>query len=314
MKIKDNYDKSFAYTFKKWFEGDSDALENVEMKEPKKAKERKLDLNHEVLDEAIYDEKNNRRLKTFDRVYKVTSFFLCFIIIGTLLYTVSFLPEFGEAINPTNNEVSQRYIEKGVEETGAINFVTGMILDYRAFDTFGESCVLFIAATCVQILLSIDDRSKKTKVWDGNLDDRTFEPSNDLILQKVSFVLVPIIMLFGVYVILNGHLSPGGGFSGGAIIGAGLILYQNAYGFKKTEKFFTAKTLKTITLVALIFYCLAKSYSFYTGANHIESIIPKGTPGAILSSGLILPLNICVGAVVACTMYSFYAYFRKGGI
>ncbi|MBR6397187.1 MAG: hypothetical protein IKS09_09530, partial [Lachnospiraceae bacterium] len=61
------------------------------------------------------------------------------------------------------------------------------------------------------------------------------------------------------------------------------------------------------------FYSLSKSYSFYTGANHLESFIPKGTPGNILSSGLILPLNIAVGMVVACTMYGFYVMFRKGG-
>lgn len=59
--------------------------------------------------------------------------------------TVVALPPFGEADNPYNNEVSQRYIEKGIEETGAINFVAGMILDYRAFDTLGESFVLFTA-------------------------------------------------------------------------------------------------------------------------------------------------------------------------
>lgn len=62
------------------------------------------------------------------------------------------LPPFGAADNPYNNEVSERYIEKGIEETGAVNFVTGMILDYRAFDTFGESTVLFVAA-CSVILL-----------------------------------------------------------------------------------------------------------------------------------------------------------------
>ena len=54
---------------------------------------------------------------------------------------------------------------------------------------------------------------------------------------------------------------------------------------------------------------------FYTGANEIHSVIPLGTPGAILSSGLILILilNICVGIVVAGTMYTFYVMFRKGG-
>ena len=93
-----------------------------------------------------------------------------------------------------------------------------------------------------------------------------------------------------------------------------LILYLNAFGFQKTERFFTEKVYRRITLAALTFYCLAKSYSFYTGANGLESHIPLGTPGAILSSGLILPLNICVGLVVACTMYAFYTLFRKGGM
>lgn len=41
--------------------------------------------------------------------------------------------------------MATRYIEQGLSETGAVNIVTGMILDYRAFDTFGESCVLFVA-------------------------------------------------------------------------------------------------------------------------------------------------------------------------
>ncbi|MBR5361647.1 MAG: hypothetical protein IK123_12230, partial [Lachnospiraceae bacterium] len=59
-------------------------------------------------------------------------------------------------------------------------------------------------------------------------------------------------------------------------------------------------------------YCMCKAYSFFCGANHLDSHIPLGTPGAILSSGLILILNICVGLVVACTMYTFYVMFRKG--
>ena len=145
------------------------------------------------------------------------------------------------------------------------------------------------------------------------MDDRLYEPKNDVILQTVARILVPPIIIFGIYVILCGHLGPGGGFSGGAVIGAGLILYLNAFGFAKTERFFTAKTYKVMCFVALGCYCLAKSYSFYTGANHLESMISLGTPGAILSSGLILILNICVGIVVAGTMYTFYVMFRKGG-
>ncbi len=254
-----------------------------------------------------------RGVKYFSRIYGLLAAVLCVSIIVFLLITVANLPKFGNASNPINNEVSERYIEKGMEETGAVNIVAGMILDYRAFDTLGESHVLFIAACCVLILLRIDVKDK-TKKERAEENDRIYEPKNDAILQYVARIVVPIVMLFGIYVIFNGHLSPGGGFSGGAIIGAGLILYLNAFGFKKTERFFTMKTFSTISVIALAFYAFSKCYSFFTGANHLHSIISAGTPGKLISAGLILPLNICVGMVVACTMYSFYALFRKGGM
>ncbi|MGN0506023.1 MAG: hydrogen gas-evolving membrane-bound hydrogenase subunit E [Lachnospiraceae bacterium] len=252
-------------------------------------------------------------VKYFGKLYQLLSVVICVTVIVFLLATVANLPEFGNPDNPANNEVSERYIEKGMEETGAVNIVAGMILDYRAFDTLGESHVLFIAACCVLILLRIDAKDGDVKAR-AEANDRIYEPKNDVILQRVARVLVPIVMLFGIYVVFNGHLSPGGGFSGGAIIGAGLILYLNAFGFKKTERFFTAKTFSVISVTALGFYALSKCYSFFTGANHLDSVISAGTPGRLLSAGLILPLNICVGMVVACTMYSFYALFRKGGM
>lgn len=256
-------------------------------------------------------------IKIFTQIYRILAVVFCVCIISVLLLTVSYLPTFGDATNPSSNEVPKRYIENGIEETGAINFVAGMILDYRAFDTLGESHVLFIAACCVLILLRIDTGKggkKSNAQMEAEEDDRKFEPKNDVILQKIACLLVPPIIIYGIYVVLNGHLSPGGGFSGGAIIGAGLILYLNAFGYEKMERFFTYKTYQRITVGALLFYACAKSYSFYTGANHLESGIPKGIPGNILSSGLILPLNIAVGLVVACTMYGFYTLFRKGGM
>ena len=222
-----------------------------------------------------------------------------------LLVAVSYLPTFGDPNNPVNNEVAQRYIEQGLQETGSINIVTGMILDYRAFDTLGESHVLFIATCTVLILLRNDKKTKE--------DENKFETKKDIILQLCAKTLVPPIIIFGVYVVLAGHLGPGGGFSGGAIIGAALILYANAFGSVEINKFFNQKTYQVTSIGALATYALSKCYSFYTGANHIHSIIPLGTPGALISSGLILVLNICVGIVVAGTMYTFYVMFRKGG-
>lgn len=252
-----------------------------------------------------------RRTRRFYAGYKVCGILMAVMLFTVLLVVAVRLPYVGNVSNPDNNEVAKRYIESGIEETGAVNFVAGMILDYRAFDTFGESCVLLVATICVTILLRLDDNKHDAE---AGVDDRHFEPKHDIILEKCAVFLVPIIILYGIYVVLNGHISPGGGFSGGAIIGAGMILYLNAFGFKKTERFMNAKSIKWITFGALLVYGLAKSYSFFTGANHLESGIPLGTPGAILSSGLILLLNICVGMVVACTMYSFYALVRRGKI
>lgn len=316
LKSKEEYEKTKAYKFFRWLDGEKDPyLGQVEMQVQKEFEETQETLNERMRDEQmifdkVYDVERNKEVKLFQKIYKIASVFFCVTLISVLILAVSYLPRTGNASNPDNNEVAARYIENGLQETGAVNIVTGMILDYRAFDTLGESHVLFIATITVLILLRLD---KKEKSQSAEANDRKYEPKNDVILQKIAFVLVPIIMIFGIYVVLNGHLSPGGGFSGGAIIGAGLILYLNAFGFEKTERFFTEKTYKWVCFSALSFYCLAKSYSFYTGANHIHSIIPLGTPGAIISSGLILPLNICVGLVVACTMYAFYALFRKGG-
>jgi len=279
---------------------------------------------HQLMEE---EERSYRRMhdwgmtkgaKLIKTTYRIAAVCVLIAVVFFLLRTVIDLPPFGEADNLYNNEVSARYIEQGIPETGAINFVAGMILDYRAFDTFGESTVLFVAACSVLILLKLGEHGKDEKptpaMLEAEWDDRHHEPKNDEILQLAAKILVPIVLFYGIYVVLNGHLSPGGGFSGGAIMGAALILYLNAFGFEKASKIFTFKTFRWVTFVSLMTYAGLKSYSFFTGANHIESHIPKGTPGAILSSGFILPLNICVGLIVMCTMYAFYTLFRKGGM
>lgn len=315
---EEKYKKTLSSHLSEWFHGTRDPfVDTVEMKPQKAFAEDQQTIKARTEEkkkifERIYDLNSNKEMRVFRVLYRVFSVLFCLFLVFMLLSAVSHLPTYGNASNPVNNEVSRRYIENGLQETGAVNIVTGMILDYRAFDTLGESHVLFIATCTVLILLRIDN---KKKGYDGYKmeDDRIHEPKNDVILQTVARILVPPIFIFGIYIILGGHLGPGGGFSGGAVIGAGLILYLNAFGFAKTERFFNQKTYKRLSFCALGCYCLAKSYSFFTGANHIESMIPLGTPGAILSSGLILILNICVGVVVAGTMYTFYVMFRKGG-
>lgn len=93
-----------------------------------------------------------------------------------------------------------------------------------------------------------------------------------------------------------------------------MIIFTASFGFDRVDRFFTLKLSGYVTFAALSFYSFAKGYVFFTGANGIDNHIPKGTPGAILSGGLILPLDIAVGLVVACTMFGFFSLFRRGSI
>lgn len=276
--------------------------------EPKeKEKEIRKPSNHKEksLKERYFQWRDERGYKVFRGFYGAISVVVALCIITVLLITVSYLPRYGEFSNPVNNEVTKRYIEKGMEETGAVNIIAGIILDYRAFDTFGESCVLFVASCSVMMLMRKDKKGKPCE------ELTAYDPKRDLIVKRVAKIIVPFNLMLGIYVVLNGHLSPGGGFSGGAIMGASLILLSSAYGYQNIRKIFSEKVIKIVTFISLSFYAIAKGYSFFTGANHIPSGIPTGTPGDIISSGLILPLNIAVGFIVTMTMYSFYALFTR---
>ena len=244
-------------------------------------------------------------VRLFTKAFPAMAGILAAVMILFLLSAVLQNPAFGSAATPpARSETIRRYIEQGVSETGAVNIVAGVILDYRAFDTLGESHVLFTAAAAVFILLlSVREREESGKskaILRG-----------DPILRNTAKVLIPIILLFGLYVVFNGHLGPGGGFSGGAIIGSGLILYDMSFGPDRLRRIVNLKSYRIIVLCALLFYSGAKCYSFYCGANGLETVFTPGTPGRIFSAGLILPLNMAVGIVVACTMYGFFALFTR---
>ena len=253
--------------------------------------------------------------KGFNLFFASVAVVSCLLLIGVLLFTISFLPRYGVE-NPESTVVVRRYVENGLQETGAVNIISGIILDYRAFDTLGESHVLFTALMCVTVLLQKDRKNMRTQYEDFYTirDEKYHELYRESIMRMVAGILLPCLLLYGAYVLLNGQISPGGGFSGGAVIGSGLIICAAAFGFVSTDRVITKRAANLIAFFSLGFYSFAKGYVFFTGANGMENHIPKGTPGAILSGGLILPLDIAVGLVVACTMFGFYSLFRRGSI
>lgn len=82
-------------------------------------------------------------------IKRIFAFVITAVFIGFLLLAVVDMPEFGGSDNPAHNEVATKYIEDSMADTGAINIVSAMILDYRAFDTFLEASVIFSALICV---------------------------------------------------------------------------------------------------------------------------------------------------------------------
>ena len=256
--------------------------------------------------------KGERMLKA---MYIALCVVICLGLSALLIYTALDLPHFGADEALIDNEVSTFYVEEGMRHTGAMNIVTSIILDFRGFDTLGESHVLFVAACTVLMLLRLpagDSPAEQLLRQRAEDFDDHFEPKGDAILENCVAVIVPLLIVFGIYILLNGHLSPGGGFSGGTVLGAGLTLYLCAFGFKRTGRIFNFKRYRAITAGALAFYALSKGYVFFTGANGIENGLGPGTFGRILSGGLLMPLSVAVGLVVASTMYALFALFRKG--
>ncbi len=88
------------------------------------------------------------------------------LLLGTvLLYMTSEMPRFGDPANPTNNELSARYMEDVIEDVNIPNIVTAIITDYRAYDTLGEATVLFAAIASVLAVLAMhSDSGRGTKL------------------------------------------------------------------------------------------------------------------------------------------------------
>ena len=274
--------------FRRWLEGEADypLLDGWREAPPKTKKP------------APKKRDDRKELRGFLRVYAVCAVILCAVLILCLLLGVMRLPAFAAPGNPTDNEVVRRYVSSAEAETGAENVVAGMILNYRGFDTFGESCVLFVALCCVQLLLwATNDRLRSES------EAAAKEAPRDAILARVCLPLVPCVLIYGLCILCYGHLSPGGGFSGGAVLGAALILFAVAFGRDSVRAFFTRRVFNVVRITGLMLYAVMFGVYVFLGANGIDSE---------LSRYLVLVIDLAVGLVVMSTMYGFFALYTKG--
>lgn len=277
--------KDIKRSFTAWVDGECPVPLNIQRRDPEERPQRPR--RSPPSDQA--------RLMGFLRLYGIGSVLICALLLWVLLQIAVSLPEFGSESNPTVNEVVERYVGSAEHETGAENVIAGMILNYRGFDTFGESCVLFLAVCSVMQLM-----------W--NTTGKKEEAENhhtDMILSCVGKLVIPCVLCFGICTLFNGHVSPGGGFSGGSILGAALILFAVAYGSEATGQFFTKRVYNLVRISGLMIYACLFGLYIFMGANGIESD---------LAHYIVLIIDLAVGLVVMSTMYGFYAYYTKGDL
>lgn len=131
-----------------------------------------------------------------------------------------------------------------------------------------------------------------------------------IIIQNVVRIIVPFILVFGAYVTVYGHISPGGGFAGGTILAAALIL-DRFVGVKRNF-YLTKETCLKCVSYSLACYGILKGLAFMEGALHIHIISwPLGQPGALLSAGIIPVLNILIGLIVMTAFVLLFDLFNE---
>jgi len=194
------------------------------------------------------------------------------------------------------NQTARYYAERTATELGAANIVTAIVVTYRGLDTLGEVTVLFLAATIVGLVLAEEAHAKGP-------GRRRRPPAGELLTSGTRF-LVPMILLLGVYVFVNGHLTPGGGFQGGAIIASGVLLLLLA----DPLRHFGHRLIAAIEAVAGILYVAIGIAGLILAGGFLDTrILPLGTLGELASAGAIPLIYSLIGLKAGAEFASMLA-------
>jgi len=213
--------------------------------------------------------------------------------LGVLLSTVF--------INRTENtalpELPAYYTDNTATEVGAANMVTAVVVTYRGFDTLGEVTILFVSAALIAMFLKTGSRRK----------NRNPRPSS-VILSTAQKLLFPLIVLFGVYVFANGHLTPGGGFQGGAIIATAFLLWLMA----NPEGEMRHGILSGLESIAGTSYVIIGIIGVVLGVGFLNnSILPLGELGHLFSAGAIPVIYSLIGLKVGAELSNILHHLNE---
>ena len=135
------------------------------------------------------------------------------------------------------------------------------------------------------------------------------EKQESVITKTLSRMLVPFIQMFGLYVIMHGHSSPGGGFQGGVILGSSFILLALAYGTAEVKRRFSLAALTVLTSAGVLVYAGIGVLCVVLGANFLNyGILPVHEPRSMGMMGIEIGVGITVMAALVSIFYDLITF------
>lgn len=215
------------------------------------------------------------------------------------------LPAFGDPQAPAALHVSAVYIRRSYLDAHTPNVVTTMIADYRSFDTLGETVVVFTAGLACFLLLCPAPARGIPAIG---------RPKDSLIADVVTRIMVPVIQVFALYVVFHGHYSPGGGFQGGALIAASVLLARIVFGHDRSQRFFPVRLGTPLGLAGLLVYTAVGLVVLPFGGAFLDyDRLPLALPADMLHNWGILVVEIGVALAVSGTLVAIFDYLATGG-
>ncbi|MBO0708193.1 MAG: sodium:proton antiporter [Candidatus Dormibacteraeota bacterium] len=212
---------------------------------------------------------------------------------GLLAFGISGLPGFGHYPGPYGQIVSKL----SVPERNATDVVTAVNLDLRGLDTMGEEFILFISVTAVAVLLRRQARETEESGEDEK-PGRT-SPARDDGLLLFGVALASVVVLFGLYLVSHGQLTPGGGFQGGAVLASALLLIYLVAGYPAFKRLAPVELLELGDGVGAAGFVVVGLAAVAVGAVFLENFLPRGERGLITSAGTMPVIYLFVGLEVA---------------
>ena len=127
-----------------------------------------------------------------------------------------------------------------------------------------------------------------------------------LIVKTITNIVIGFIFLYGVYIILHGHLTPGGGFAGGVIVAGVFVLRYLAFGGSKAGEKKSSITASVFESVGALLFVIIALLGLLIAGVFFFNFLPKGTPLYLLSAGIIPFCNIAIGIKVGAGLFSIF--------